>query len=298
MDKTLRQVTDSIHGTIYLSELESSLISTPYFYRLHDIYQSSTVYMTFPSNRTKRYEHSLGTMELASSMLFSAVSNADNETKKLLFQQLDGKFKSILNLAIFNTQSQSAAYFSQISNIISRLFESINIDDEDNFLKLLIKNYITPSIIAGDFSDSAIEQYQYYPMGFEDIQNSNNAKNFFLYRCLLEAVRIVALFHDVGHPPYSHIIEEVLYNLYNECNCENSCNVYDKSRIKRFNACILQYATEEENKAYQCNTLISKSSLIDAHLHERIGLSLLQSAILYIVSYYYYKKLNTRYRYD
>ena len=66
----MRQVTDSVHETIFLSELESELIATPYFYRLHDIYQSSTVYMTFPSNRTKRYEHSLGTMELASSMLF------------------------------------------------------------------------------------------------------------------------------------------------------------------------------------------------------------------------------------
>ena len=76
--KKLRQVTDNIHGTIYLSDLESELISTPYFYRLHDIYQSSTVYMTYPSNRTKRYEHSIGTMEIASSMIYSAISNANN----------------------------------------------------------------------------------------------------------------------------------------------------------------------------------------------------------------------------
>ena len=76
MSKKLRQVTDNIHDTIYMSELESDLIATPYFYRLHDVYQNSTVYMAFPSNRTKRYEHSLGTMELASSMLFSAISNA------------------------------------------------------------------------------------------------------------------------------------------------------------------------------------------------------------------------------
>ena len=59
MGKKLRQITDNVHGTIYLSEFESKLISTPFFYRLHDIYQSSTVYLTFPSNRTKRYEHSI-----------------------------------------------------------------------------------------------------------------------------------------------------------------------------------------------------------------------------------------------
>lgn len=52
MKKKMRQVTDSVHETIYLSELEAELIATPYFYRLHDIYQSSTVYMTF--RRTER----------------------------------------------------------------------------------------------------------------------------------------------------------------------------------------------------------------------------------------------------
>ena len=89
MGKKLRQVTDNIHGTIYLSSLESELISTPYFYRLHDIYQSSTVYMTYPSNRTKRYEHSLGTMELASTMLYTSVLNASPETKAKLFEKLE-----------------------------------------------------------------------------------------------------------------------------------------------------------------------------------------------------------------
>ena len=102
MKKKMRQVTDSVHETIYLSELEAELIATPYFYRLHDIYQSSTVYMTFPSNRTKRYEHSLGTMELASSMLFSAVSNADQKTRDELFKKLKLHFS---NLVAFQTSS-------------------------------------------------------------------------------------------------------------------------------------------------------------------------------------------------
>ena len=54
--------------------------------------------MTFPSNRTKRYEHSLGTMELASSMLFSAVSNANQETRDELFKRLRHYFEIILVL--------------------------------------------------------------------------------------------------------------------------------------------------------------------------------------------------------
>lgn len=102
MENKMRQVTDNIHGTIYLSALESELISTPYFYRLHDIYQSSTVYMTFPSNRTKRYEHSLGTMELASSMLFSSISNADQSTRNILFKSCMGILNKFLTWQFFS----------------------------------------------------------------------------------------------------------------------------------------------------------------------------------------------------
>lgn len=34
VEKKLRQVTDNIHGTIFLSEVESELISTPYWRRI------------------------------------------------------------------------------------------------------------------------------------------------------------------------------------------------------------------------------------------------------------------------
>lgn len=88
MGKKLRQVTDNVHGTIYLSEIEYNLISTPFFYRLHDIYQSSTVYLTFPSNRTKRYEHSIGTMELASELFFASMTNAKRIDRKDFLEQL------------------------------------------------------------------------------------------------------------------------------------------------------------------------------------------------------------------
>lgn len=54
---------DSIHGLIPLSEYEKRIISSVGFNRLHDVYQNSTVYLTFPTNRTKRFEHSIGTMK-------------------------------------------------------------------------------------------------------------------------------------------------------------------------------------------------------------------------------------------
>lgn len=134
MGKKLRQVTDSIHETIYLSSLESELISTPYFYRLHEIYQSSTVYMTFPSNRTKRYEHSLGTMELASSMLFSAFSNAEHKTRVMFFKKLKGYFEDIFDLAFFQSEVQVAPYFKKNIEDINSLFNKINFEEENSIV--------------------------------------------------------------------------------------------------------------------------------------------------------------------
>lgn len=57
-------IADTVHNTILLSNYEKEVISTQLFNRLHNISQNSTAYLTFPSNRTKRFEHSLGTMKL------------------------------------------------------------------------------------------------------------------------------------------------------------------------------------------------------------------------------------------
>ncbi len=273
MEKKLRQVTDSIHGTIYLSELESELISTPYFYRLHDIYQSSTVYMTFPSNRTKRYEHSLGTMALASRMLFSAVTNAEIETRDNLFKKLKDYFLEIVEL-INNGGACESLYFSKNNEIIEDLFDTIgNTNDFKDFL-----GYIEESVKAGEFIDTALDYYQYYPMERITSNEGNNVENIFLYRCLLQAIRIVALFHDVGHPPYSHIIEQVLKDLYVAIDSDKKTN-WVPEKVKEFQNCLTPFLTKDSRRAFKCERLFSKASLIEAQPHERIGLGLLTYAI-------------------
>lgn len=280
MDIKLRQVTDNIHGTIFLSKLESELISTPYFYRLHDIYQSSTVYMTYPSNRTKRYEHSLGTMELASTMLFSSVSNSSADTKEKLFDELRIIFDEIFDLAINEYEEQEAQYFKKNRDEINELFEEQNMTgDTYSSLEKLICSDIKCAIKNGCFMDSALDHFQFYSMQVDEKSSANDVQNVFLYRCLLQAIRVVALFHDVGHPPYSHIIEDVLEDLYKECSKLESESKWNKDRIEEFKKCMERYQTKDGRKAYSCQTLYSKSSLVDAHLHERVGLSFLQSTI-------------------
>ncbi len=93
---------------------------------------------------------------------------------------------------------------------------------------------------------------------------------------MLQSIRIVALFHDVGHPPYSHIIESVLDNLYKEYSAKTE---EKNSKIVDFVDCINNY--------YEMfiQTLICKSSPSHSALHEKIGLSFLQSAVNDTVPY-------------
>ena len=93
-------INDSIHGLIRLSEFEKQIISSVGFNRLHDVYQNSTVYLTYPSNRTKRFEHSIGTMKLCSDMFFYSIENAteDNIIKfyDLYTRELNKIFRKLI----------------------------------------------------------------------------------------------------------------------------------------------------------------------------------------------------------
>lgn len=279
MDKKLNQVTDVIHDTIYLSLLEAELISTPYFFRLHDIYQSSTVYMTFPSNRTKRYEHSLGTMEIASSMLYSAVSNAEENTRIQLFKQLKEHYKKILKLAIKRTDRQTAPYFVSCNNHIRKI---MNVSSGQDAMTCIAKN-IKDGLENGCFNDTALDHFQFYPMGINNQSDLDKTENIFLYRCLLQAVRIVALFHDVGHPPYSHILEKVIVDLYKQYENTEGENEWQTKELNDFKDCLREFVTNEQADAYICQALYSETSRVEYPFHERVGLSLIDHAIRDVV---------------
>lgn len=279
MAQKLKQVTDSVHGTIYLSKLETELISTPYFYRLHDIYQNSTVYMTFPSNRTKRYEHSMGTMELASSMLFSATSNADKETRAALFEGLNEYFTMIYETILLRSQNITAPYYTMISQKLDTLLRPVGKSKDGNVGQIIsktMKEFILPAVKSDCFQDSALDRFQLFQIG--DNAHEGDARNYFLYRSLMQAVRLVALFHDVGHPPYSHVIEEELVELYKDVT-EKKNDGWNESRVSLFKERMEPFLSCEEKVAYRCQAIGVQGIAKGAHFHERVGFSLLQSAM-------------------
>ncbi|MGE5196758.1 MAG: HD domain-containing protein [Anaerolineae bacterium] len=60
------KIYDSVHGFIRFNEIESALIDSPAFQRLHYIRQLGMGYLVYPGATHTRFEHSLGVMELAS----------------------------------------------------------------------------------------------------------------------------------------------------------------------------------------------------------------------------------------
>ena len=61
----IRKIYDSVHRFIHIDELESDLIKTLPFQRLHYIHQLGVTFFVYPGGTHRRFEHSLGVMELA-----------------------------------------------------------------------------------------------------------------------------------------------------------------------------------------------------------------------------------------
>ena len=77
--KNIHEIRDPIHVFIRLDSDERRILDSRPFQRLRHIHQLATTYFTYPGATHKRFEHSLGVMEL-SSRVFDIVTNPDNVT--------------------------------------------------------------------------------------------------------------------------------------------------------------------------------------------------------------------------
>lgn len=66
LNKNIHEIRDPIHIFIHLDTDERRVLDSRYFQRLRHIHQLALSYLVYPGATHKRFEHSLGTMELAS----------------------------------------------------------------------------------------------------------------------------------------------------------------------------------------------------------------------------------------
>ena len=80
----MAEVRDPIHQFIQLTDLEVRVIDTRPVQRLREIHQLSTGFLVWPGATHSRFEHALGTMELAGRAFETAIQNARRDAPAIL----------------------------------------------------------------------------------------------------------------------------------------------------------------------------------------------------------------------
>jgi HD superfamily phosphohydrolase len=207
----VRNFSDTIHETVVYNGFEEIVISTPLLHRLHRISQNSLVYLTFPSNRVKRFEHSMGVMHLASEFFRHALIN----TNKARVTEFFNNFNKYLSEWVKNYRRKNE------TNVAIHYPDSIFSDDR-NGLPAIEKS---PKTLSEKLKDN-----KFFNMLFP---SNINKSQYFVCAAVFQGLRLAGLLHDVGHLPYSHTLESILDQLYSSITVsvnsnELSDNIEDK----------------------------------------------------------------------
>src|SRR5271154_4868577 len=79
MLKDLHEIRDPIHNFIRIETEERKILDSRPFQRLRHIHQLALTYLVYPGATHRRFEHSLGVMELAT-RIYDVVTNPHNVT--------------------------------------------------------------------------------------------------------------------------------------------------------------------------------------------------------------------------
>lgn len=134
--RTVRIIKEPIHDYIALSELENRLINDPLFLRLQNISQNGLAYLTYPSNRTSRFIHSLGTMHVSGEMILSALRTSEREIRESFLAAFVDFAKGIA--AEYDLNIAQVKRFVALKNDIFYMHNGLDPADSKSFFEILL----------------------------------------------------------------------------------------------------------------------------------------------------------------
>lgn len=255
----LRFVSDNVHGSIpFSSVIENDILGDPLFNRLQCIKQNSTAYKTYPSLEYSRFIHSLGTMYIASNILHSSFLNTSTSCS--------ANFLNSFN-AYFNAQLESLQlYFGSEDFTDSHIF-GIQ-ENKARFSNKIKKLNTTPSSIFKNLFNNDKIFYIYN-------SNIKDAQQIAIYNILLQSLRVASLFHDLGHPPFSHATEFAVQDFFKSLDPNSSKKNTDFYKIINY---YLRYSSKVLDKPYfkplhESVTLVFASNIFDHLINSLINVS-------------------------
>lgn len=147
----MKFIRDSLHGNLKINEFEVKLIDTPQIQRLRRIKQLGFTYLVYPGANHTRFEHSIGSMYLASRLANSLELSVEEKemlrVSAILHDAGHGPFSHVSESVLERSHEELTSKLileSELSDILSEKF------DPKEIIKLISGEGILGHIISGD----------------------------------------------------------------------------------------------------------------------------------------------------
>jgi len=147
----LKLIRDSIHGNLYLNDFEIKLVDTPQIQRLRRIKQLGFTYLVYPGANHSRFEHSIGTLHIASKIADNIGLEEDEKdmvrSAALLHDAGHGPFSHVSEGILNSPHEYLTSRVIKESDLFHILSEKF---DPDEIIDIINGKCILGQIISGE----------------------------------------------------------------------------------------------------------------------------------------------------
>ena len=133
LELTGKTITDPLYGNIQLTKLESAIVSTPAFQRLHNVKQLGLGHLVFPSAAYSRFSHSVGASVNADRILTAIQANSSRkfDDKERQCFRIAALFHDLGHYPFSHTTEHAVKRFYR-----DGLYKAVPIDDRQALLPI------------------------------------------------------------------------------------------------------------------------------------------------------------------